>query len=242
MKGKAIAILLVVLGLMAGSTMAQTVFSVGANYWRAALEYDQAELGDISIDPGNLIGPYLNIRSGKLVIGGSMSLGNFKMNYGDTFGDMFGMDVTVDAKVKRTDLNFSVGYSLSRNLTLFGAYKDQKYKFEGSISYEDPWTGETETEDFSDEMPEQKGSFVGGGLSLVLPFSSSPLFAFGSAAYLAANGDDWGDITTVTFGLGLATSSNISLMVGYRMDSMGNDEKDKEKIKGVTATVAYTIR
>ena len=242
MKGKVIAIVLCVLGLVAGSVFAQssTVFSIGASYWRAALEYDQRalaeEFGDMSIDPGNLFGPYLNIRMGKLVLGGSMFVGSFNVDYGSLLEDY---GVTSDMKIKRTDLNFSVGYSLARNLTLFGAYKDMTYKTEGTFTYQDSWSGTSQT---ITEEDEQKGSFVGGGLSLILPFSGSPLFAYGSAAYLAANNDDWADITTVTLGLGVSLQSNLSAMVGYRVDAMGDNQKDQEKIKGVTATLAYTIR
>ncbi|HDQ45877.1 MAG TPA: hypothetical protein ENN17_10340 [bacterium] len=244
MKARGIVIALCIFCLASGYAFAQsgTVFSVGVSYWRAALEFEFEEEDEFDVDwsikPANLLGPYANVRLGNLVLGGSMFTGTFVVDFGDLF-DIW--DTKYDLKIKRTDLNFSAGYSLSRNLTLFGAYKDMTYKFEESLTYEDYWTGYETTE--KDEW-EEKGSFVGGGLSLVFPFPGSSLFAYGSAAYLSAQKEDWSNITTLTVGLGMALQPNLSAMVGYRVDSSSNDDEEgiTEKIKGITATLAYTFR
>ena len=258
MKVKRVVLVLAVLAMVVGNSFAQTAVSIGVNYWRADVDLETGGGGvfsedmtgedgiELSMDPGNMIGPYVSLSLGKIVIGGSMSSGEFNLDMGelqDLYRNLFEFDIEYDIKLKRKDLNFSVGYKLSKYITAFGAYKDETMTLAGdvSVSYTD-WYGDTQSESESVDEEIARESFVGGGLSMAFPFSGSPLFAFGSAAYLAANGDEMGDITTVTFGLGLATRANITVMVGYRVDSMGDDQDNKEKIKGIMATAAYTIR
>lgn len=217
---------------------AQTAVTIGANYWNATMDYGGTGLEEIGleIEPGNMFGPYLNLRLGKAVLGTSMFFGEFNFE----FGDLFLSDISFS--VKRTDMNFSLGYNLSRNVNVFGAYKLMKLK--GESTFIDFW-GQPQTYSVEDEF-----AYAGGGLSLMLPFADSPLFAFGSAAYLTYVGEEEGedeevteiaDIKAITAGLGFYSRSGLSIMVGYRADFSGEGEGE-EKIHGIMATLAYTIR
>ena len=221
--------------------------TIGASYWRAALDYKESEDMNVDVDPGNMYGPYLNLRFGKITIGSSIFLGGFKFNYGsnyympvtvngysyDAYGDMYLAEIKDYAPtVKRTDINFSLGINLTRRISLFGAYKSMKLTRD-----EETYTGDIYTWDYiydilyyegqgeiTTESFEIKGSYYGGGLSLLLPFVNSPLFAFGSAAYLAADDKDNSAITAVTAGLGFYSKSGLSIMAGYRADLSGEGE------------------
>jgi hypothetical protein len=256
---------IIIIFMFTGFCFAQgkPAITIGASYWRAALDYQESGDMNLDIDPGNMYGPYLNLRFGKITIGSSIFLGGFKFNYGDylmpvtvngysydAYGDMYVAVISDYAPtVKRTDINFSLGYNLTRRISIFGAYKSMKLKrdeetYTGNIYtwdyiydiYYDEGQGEITTESF-----EIKGGYYGGGLSLLLPFVNSPLFAFGSAAYLAANDKDNTDITAFTAGLGYYSKSGLTIMAGYRADLSGEGE-GQEKINGFMATMAYTVR
>jgi predicted porin len=235
------------LGLfIAGSLAAQsgTVVTIGGNYWRASM---QAGGEDESADPkaGNLFGPYVNLRMDRLSIGGSWFFGNW---------DFSDNDYTL--KLKRSDLNLSLGYSLNKNLTLFGAYKilklttEMEYADMGIENQDNTWWN----------MP-----YFGGGLSLTYPFPNSPLFLFGSAAYLV-NAKDKMEVTEIdpfteeeytynqevkdkiksfTIGLGYRMESGLSIIGGYRADAHDSGESgsdDNLKVNGLILTLAYTLR
>lgn len=230
---------------VAGSLMAQsgTVVTIGGNYWNATMK--PGEASDLDAKAGHLFGPYISLRTGRLSFGGSWFFGNW-----DYSEDQY------EYKIKRSDLNLSLGLSLNRNLTLFGAYKILKLKSEfGSEEYdidtqENTWWN----------MP-----YFGGGLSLTVPFPNSPLFLFGSGAYLVNAKDEMevtevdpyteeeatydvkvdDKITTFTVGLGYRMRSGVSLLAGYRGDIHKSGEEDEDnnlKINGLILTLAYTLR
>ncbi len=256
---------IVIILMFTGACFAQgkPAITIGGSYWLAALDYKESSDMNIDIDPGNMYGPYLNLRLGKITIGSSIFLGGFKFNYGnyimpvtvggysyDAYGDMYVAEITdYTPTVKRTDINFSLGYNLTRRISIFGAYKSMKLSRD-----EETYTGDIYTWDYiydiyyyegqgdiTTESFELKGSYYGGGISLLLPFVNSPLFGFGSAAYLIANDENNSDITAVTAGLGYYSKSGLSIMAGYRADLSGEGE-GQEKINGFMATIAYTVR
>jgi predicted porin len=246
MKGRGLWVCALLSLLIAGSLAAQsgTVVTIGGNYWRASM---QAGGDDDSVDPkaGNLFGPYINVRMNRLSIGGSWFFGNWDFS-----------ENNYTLKLKRSDLNLSVGYSLNSNLSLFGAYKILKLTTEmgsedlGIDNQENTWWN----------MP-----YYGGGLSLTYPFPNSPLFLFGSGAYLV-NAKDKMEVTeidpfteeeytydqevkdkikTFTVGLGYRMESGLSILGGYRADMHSSGESgsdDNLKVNGLIVTLAYTLR
>ncbi len=230
---------------VAGSVMAQsgTVVTIGGNYWNATMK--PGEASDMDAKAGHLFGPYISLRMDRLSFGGSWFFGNWDYSEDD-----------FSYKIKRSDLNLSLGLSLNRNLTLFGAYKVLKLK-EAFESEE--WDIDADENTMWD-MP-----YIGGGLSLTFPFPDSPLFLFGSGAYLVNAKDEMkvtgvdpfleeeysytqkvdDKITTFTVGLGYRMQSGISLLAGYRGDIHKSGEEDEDnnlKINGLILTLAYTLR
>lgn len=224
----------------------QTAVTVGGHYWYAQPDYKGDFYENVDISPGNMFGPYLNLRVGRIAIGSSMFFGSFNWDYPD-------FDYNFD--INRQDMNFSLGVAVLPRFTIFGAIKNLKLSGEDEFSFIDDWgfswNGRVSVEN--------KGTLYGGGVSGVVPFSASPLFLFWSAAYLTGEMElssssyldgqlleelsEKGDvnITAVTVGLGYQTRSGLALMVGYRADFSGEDEGE-ERIHGVLATLAYTIR
>lgn len=228
-----IGVMLIVL-FLGNVVQAKTAVTIGGNYWRGNVKLDY---GDGEFDKAsNMIGPYINLRSDKLTLGISAFFGKYDFN--DEWRDegFEGKD-----EVSRTDINGSIGYSVARNMNIFFAYKSLSIKNEYDLS------GPYGYWDFSGE-DEAKGSFIGGGLSLMFPFSGSPLFLFGSGAYLTSTGGDFEDINLLAYtaGLGIYSRSGVSFMVGWRADSFKakDDEIDDEilKMDGIMASVAITLR
>ncbi len=226
--------------------------TIGGNYWNANLALPEDIYQGITADPSNMVGPYLNMRFGNWLLGGSLFFGTFALHSGDA-GTGFDMDI------KRNDQNFSFGYSLFKNLNVFAALKSVSYSADENMttSYYDPYWGYQQGEGRV-EM-DNTGKLVGGGISSVVPFSKSPFFLYGSVAYLTGKMDysytmslggtiadlvsekvnanlvSWG------VGIGIQTASGISILIGYRMDNDSVEEAGEEQISGLTATVAYTL-
>ena len=100
--------------VVTGSLQAQTAVTIGGHYWYAQPDVKGGTFGNVEASPGNMFGPYLNLRVGKLALGTSMFFGTFNYDY---------KDLGFEFDLKRTDLNFSVGYSVARRITIFGAVK-----------------------------------------------------------------------------------------------------------------------
>jgi hypothetical protein len=234
---KVLTVILLVLVVTAQVFGQKTTFTIGGSYWRGGLE---SEIGTSKESKAsNMIGPYLNIRMGKMTIGGSMFFGAW--DWSNEYRDM---GFEGEYKEKRTDLNLSLGYSVHRYLSLFFAFKSMKLTEEMNLSYYDAWYGNIPLVDDS----EYTGSFMGGGASLMLPFSGSPFFLFGSLAYLVNSGGDeiYKDINLLAYtaGLGISSRSGFSVMAGWRADEFKTKEHENYslKINGIMATVAYTVR
>jgi hypothetical protein len=256
---------LVTLPLIAQTQMA---FTVGGNYWYAqrTLSGEYYRDGEIESKPGNMVGPYLNLRIGNVILGGSAFWGNFtesNKNHEDY--------KNVDAK--RTDINGSLGISLVNqpnfSFTVFGAIKSLTMK----RGYSYIFTDNTYKQWPIDSKYEETGMLFGGGVSCVIRFPESPVFLFGSASFLQGdrsfkntdtyNGevlaisDGWGfddkgtaQLSAVSGGIGFQTGSNVSILIGYRADILDfkldlpdvANFNGKENLGGLSVTMAYTFR
>lgn len=243
-------ILTISLIVVTGSLQSQTAVTIGGHYWYAQPTYKGDTFENVEVGPGNMFGPYLNLRVGKIALGTSMFFGTFNWDYKD-YGFEF--------DIKRTDLNFSVGYSVARGITLFGAVKSLSLTGDQDVEYEYyDWEWDTYYTYTAKVKAETKGTLYGGGISGVVPVGQSSFFLFYSAAYLSGKiemtssisivdqtvedtTENETSITAVTVGLGAQAGSGITLMVGYRADLSGEDEGE-ERIHGIMATMAYTIR
>ncbi|NQT24288.1 hypothetical protein HQ585_02925 [candidate division KSB1 bacterium] len=249
MRVKAIVLVLFVV-MVAGSVLGQssTVITIGGNYWRGSSDF---YMGDEEISKAaNMIGPYLSMRFGNITLGGSVFWGTWDLSddFADEMGDAFDNVVVKD---KRQDMNFSLGYSISKNLSIFGAYKSLKIENEIAFdvtgyyyNYYNGYWGYID--DSYDETTEETYKFMGGGASMLFPFTNSPLFLYGSLSYLFAQDEDIKDLFGYTFGAGMFSKSGLTLMVGYRAETFKADDEiegsEDWKINGITATLAYTIR
>jgi hypothetical protein len=236
-----------VLVLCSGLAVAQsnTSVTIGGNYWRGTIKAENITGDNTTDKASNLIGPFINVRFDKITLGGSWFFGSWDFSQSD-----------YTYKIKRNDLNFSLGYSINSNITLFGAYKILK------LTEEFGWEsmGITNRENTIWNVP-----YYGGGLSVTYPFPNSPLFLFGSAAYLTHAKDKFDitqydyfsemdvtyeqkvddNITSFTVGLGFRLNSGISILGGYRADSHKSKDENTGnnlKINGLMVTLAYTLR
>lgn len=238
---------------------AQTAFTIGGNYWYAQRSFSGDYWGETKSKAGNMVGPYVNLRIGKWLLGSSMFFGTFSES--SEFNPYYNVDT------KRNDLNFSLGYSILNNLNVFFAVKslsfngkDDDYSYHDYV-YGNIWHAKREIKN--------NGTMIGGGASGVFRFSRSPIFVYWSAAYLTGKRnatdivdvegekiDFWkGDfkadnhLTALSGGLGIQTDAGITILIGYRADILdfksNNQDFDidgKENLNGITVTLAYTLR
>jgi hypothetical protein len=223
--------------------LSQTVITFGGHYWYAESDYKGDRFENIDISPGNMFGPYLNVRLGRFILGSSLFFGTFEW-------EDRSYSVTMD--INRSDLNFSLGYAFAPRFNVFAAVK--RISLTGEMSGAFPDTDER----VGRLEKEYKGLLYGAGVSGFLPFRRSRLFLFWSAAYLMGtidgreesiieelepvrwDGEFETDITALTVGVGYQIPSGLALMVGYRADLSG--ENNEETIHGIMATLAYTVR
>lgn len=280
---KLIQLLLIGMLVMTGVTVqvqAQTVFTIGGSYWRGNSEFESPLYQTQFDKSSHLVGPYLNMRNGKWTLGGSIFWAGWDLA-DETEQDMQngmneiaedarrqnpGYDVEFDGTisaehtVKRTDMNLSLGYSVTRNLSLFAAYKNLKFVEDFDLLIQGDWrisgTGSGSTDEATspvdihetDSGQEQNGSFIGGGATLMLPLTGSPFFLFGSANYMTALTEDWKNLVGYNFGVGYYDKSGVTFMVGYRADIFMDDDEDvmdvgdKAKVSGIMGTIAFTIK
>jgi len=223
--------------------LSQTVITFGGHYWYAESDYKGDRFENIDISPGNMFGPYLNVRLGRFILGSSLFFGTFEWE---------DRSYSVAMDINRSDLNFSLGYAFAPRFNVFAAVK--RLSLTGEMSGTFPDTDER----VGRLEKEYKGLLYGAGVSGFLPFRRSRLFLFWSAAYLMGTVDGreefaeeidapirWDgefetDITSLTVGVGYQIPSGLAVMVGYRADLSGED--NEETIHGVMATLAYTVR
>jgi len=190
--------LVLMLAVFAAAGFSQSAFTIGGNYWRASPDFEFDMYQDTDMGDGNMIGPYINYRFGKLIFGGSLFFGNFKLSrevdaedyfdpydyydwyyWGDYYNQIDLESVKMEATLKRMDINGTIGYSVIRPVTVFAAFKSINSKLtDYKINGED----EEDIDDF-----EYSGILIGGGISGVAVFPQSPFFLFGSFAFLTGS-------------------------------------------------------
>ena len=247
--------------MLAGSAAGQTraVVTIGGSVWNAKSQFEGDAYQGMKADAATWVGPYLNIRLGKVLLGTSMYFGKIPIKSTSDESD-FSIDLN------RSDLNFSLGYSLHPNLNAFFAVKnatikgDREFPYTVLLGYDDfgdPYFG---TYQAKIDM-ENKGTLLGGGLSSTYRFPQSPFFLFGSFALLKGTlnsvvettiegqsvGEPYNKDNSITLkafnaGLGVQTASGISILVGFRGETSTGEGEGQEKVNGIMATLAYTLR
>jgi hypothetical protein len=263
MKMKSVVMALICFILLMGTAYSQIkpVITIGGNYWYAKPNIEGGLFDEYSTSAGNMIGPYLSLRFGKVSLGTAMYFGTFNYELDPNLG-------TVEFDFKRSDINFNLGVNVARGLTVFGALKSMKVNGENTFDWAVVGDGRG-----TEEFTYNQGILLGGGLSSVIAFPASPLFVFGSAAYLLGDLDFSYDalvdgasiltekleasysyrLLTLTGGLGFRTPVGIIIMVGYRYDLGSFSDFDAtelgfevfdgdDHISGIFATLAYSIR
>lgn len=249
--------------MVVGCVQSQTEVTFGAHYWLSGVDYNAFNNDDFNVKMGHLYGPYINLQYGKLLFRSSIFLGNLTFDYGDktSFFDKAnnGLKIHPESEpfsfdMKRTDLNFSLGYFLAPRLSINLAVKSISYITDSDLSLID--TKEIVDAKYSFE---HRGFLYGGGISGKMVFPRLPLFIFWSALYLTGDitvedavtvqdqpfSDSKNEYSTetteVSIGIGYRTPWNFQVMAGYRTDLSGGD-LGEERIHGLVAALIYTLR
>jgi hypothetical protein len=250
----------VVFMFCAVSALAQTkpVITIGGSVWNAKWDAEGKDYEGMKADAGIWVGPYLNIRIGKVLLGSSMYFGKIPIK-GTT-----NMEYEYSIDCSRNDLNFSLGYSLIDNLNAFFAVKNASIKGENtfppaSLAYYDEFGNLNYNLIEIKREIENKGTLFGGGLSGTYRFPQSSIFLFGSFALLkgtmnfstvltSTGGsldqavDESVTLKSYNAGIGFQTGSGISILVGFRGENSSGEGGGEEKVNGIMATLAYTLR
>ncbi|HOT97891.1 MAG TPA: hypothetical protein PLG50_00025 [bacterium] len=256
--------------LTAGLSLAQTktTYTVGAGMWMPAYSWvytgNESGMDDYELGNGSYFGPYLAVNSGRWNFGASMLIGTLKAD--DQEYAWQGLEA------KRTDLNFTLGYRLISTTSLSGnAFIGLKYLKEDQTADSWYWTGySVDTGDYIDWYDKYdatvSGAMYGAGVSLVVPFGGSNLYAYGSMAYLLGtlktennlkstdvnpNGysswdtEDDTHLFALTLGMGYRFPSGFGLNLGYRGDLYGNEASDEfeyaQRLAGLVLNASYTF-
>lgn len=255
---KRVGVVLVVLIFTATFLFAQskTNVTIGGSIWNSKytmLDEDGKEVLDLGT--GSNFGPYLSISSGKLNLGASFLAGKYKVE------DLEGLELT------RNDLNVTIGYrvvsSRTFGLNLFGGVKYLKWNLSGKqtmYEWEYDWTtGEYNWVDYEGEIDNtMSGTLYGGGISAVIPFGSSGVYAYGSLAALTGemkleaddedldveeNGGANTSLIALNAGIGYRFASGLGINAGYRGDFFGAEDSDYiDRLQGFIATLSYTFQ
>lgn len=240
--------LLVLVSLAAGQN---TTVTVGGSVWMC--KYDMVatdtDYDDVEIGTGTMFGPYIAINFDRFNIGANYLLGTFDVKDPEIFlgNDFYG--ATPDVELKRNDVNFTAGYRIiatkSLSMNLFGGVKLLKY------------TATTSIEGYDVET-EMSGPMFGGGASLVIPFGSSNLYAYGSMAYLtgtmnystsldgeeldSGEADEATNLVALTAGMGYRFPGGFGISGGYRADVFGSNEAVYvDRLSGLILSGSYTF-
>ena len=251
---KALVLIVSFLLLVSVMTPAQekTYVTAGLSWWNAQYSYETEEGNKIAdIGTGNMFGPYLSVSHGKFNFGASLFWGSFPVNevaFGGTLED-----VDVDFTMSRGDLNFTVGYRVSRYINLFLGSKFVNFKIDGNLQTTMPvligydFLGNPI---YDDQVIKanldwtQSGPTFGGGVSGVVPFgATSHWYGFGSLALLFGNitnevsvtgysekfeNEISSNIVAVTLGVGYRAPSGLGVNLGYRADLYSGEVKDQD--------------
>ena len=205
-------VLLVILISHRNDLHGQTVITVGGNYWYAMMDYVYLSYDSKA---GRMFGPYIDLQFGKIVCGTSMFWGNFKFVDNQNSLD--------DLELKRTELDFFLGYAFTPMARLFAAYKSKTNKIDG-ISLDETL------------------NYAGAGLSLDMPIFRESVYLHVNASYLSylGNKDDVPSITTFDVGLVYVLQSGLKINGGYKGELYG-DREGENRVHGFIVTVAFPI-
>ncbi len=223
----------------------KTIVTVGGSYWNATYSYQNEDGKDVyEFGTGNLFGPYLSISNGKWNFGSSMYFGTFPVEK---------MEAGNNLDVKRSDLNFTIGYRVHPNINVFGGVKYLKWTMSGEMEYWSDYYNSTVV----DYEATESGPMFGAGVGGTVPLGTSGLYAFGSIAYLVGTmktevkaGDYTSDendsqdiaskLAALNLGLGYRFPSGLGVNIGYRAD-LYTESQDVENYLGGTETVDYNL-
>jgi hypothetical protein len=254
-----LAIVTLVLLVSLGGVFAQnqTTFTIGGGMWSPSYKMvytgNEDNMEDFDLGTGSYIGPYLALNNGRFNFGASMLLGTLNIDDKDLWSGY---------SVKRTDLNFTLGYrvlntsALSGNLFLGLKYvKNNATADDMFYYYIDPETYEyfywTDKYDVT-----TTGTLVGGGASLVIPFGTSNFYSYGSLAYLTGTLSEENsisdysyldidyktDVVALNVGLGYRFQGGFGVNVGYRGDFYSTEESDyADRLAGLILNASYTF-
>jgi hypothetical protein len=236
-----------------------TALTIGGNYWHAQRALSGEYWTDVRSEAGNLAGPYAQFRVGRWLLGMSMYFGTFE-EYG-VHDELYIRKYSFNNK--RSDLNFSVGYSFLEGVTVFAASKNLAFNAgENNLSSYDIG-GSTY---YGTRKCVDKGTMFGGGASGLVRISKSRFFLCASAAYLAGKRKQTDKITSndgrtaeynpesktdnsivaLSGSIGYQAGGAMTVLVGYRADMLDfknrtDGMKGREKVHGINCTLAYTL-
>lgn len=250
---KLVSIVMILLTVFAYANLfaqTKTLVTAGASWWNAQYDIVNKD-GDQIYDIGStsMFGPYLSISHDKLNFGASMFWGTVAIK------DMEGVDL------KRADLNFTIGYRIVNtsafNMNLFAGIKYLNWKMTGteSVLQWDPYFLEYYWAE-QDVERTNNGTMFGGGISAVIPFGTSRMYAYGSIAglggtltyedksSLVASGTEASvSLASLNAGVGYRFPSGLGINGGYRGDFFGSEDSDLvDRLQGFNLTVSYTFQ
>lgn len=200
--------------------------SLGLRGWYSNWSYEPSSVGDLSIDPGLLVGPSAVVRLNKLAFGASYLFGTF------------------DSVLSVPQGQFNVDFK-RRDLDLYAAYRIQKY-LNATLGYK--------RLSYASEVDDQHvGGFSANGIAGGLMFSRSfdnglILSGTGNIMYLSYSIEEAFDQTSKTSGVGFNGEVNLGYriapglpipLLGYRVQGFGGDAHDT--FSGLTLSVLYRL-
>lgn len=250
---KSLPVFLILFTIIAFSNLfaqTKTFVTTGLSWWSAQYDIVNKD-GDKVWDVGNtnMFGPYISVSHNKFNFGASLFWGSVSIK------DLEGVDL------KRADLNLTAGYRLLNtsafNMNLFLGMKYLNLGLTGKqTTYEwDPFY-QTYYPVETDMDVTNSGALFGGGISTIIPFGTSRLYAYGSLAALAGTltyknnvstlsqtNDASTSIVSLTAGLGYRFPSGLGINGGYRGDFFGSEDSDLvDRLQGFNLTLSYTFQ
>lgn len=266
--------------------------TVGGQYWLTMLDYDLDfyDEGRVQVEASHIYGPTLHLRFGMLHIAGSYTMGTFNFDaigkfdllldkyesdhdqYYDMIMDAYaGADHDTYYAVRfqdyattfdRNEINASIGYMLSSNLLLFGAYKGIRYTWKETdmnyvlyeyIPHDDPFqagdytpviNGDEDDSRFTSPYSRtQNLHYFGPGLMLSLPFGTIPVSLDTRAVYYFPSDQVNSEITAITALFTYRAPFGLNASIGYHAQLRSlPDKRDYEKTThGPVVQLSYTL-
>ena len=245
--------------------------------------------GRVDVSTSHMFGPTLDLRFGGLHIQGSYTMGSFDFaaigifdrwisQYDDKDNQYYDMiravypeaDDGTDyalrienwaTRLDRNELNALVGYMLSSNLLLFGAYKNIRYNWhETDINYTlfeyvenpdpfgngtiEPVNGTEAASRFTTPYSRKLNMhYFGPGLKLVLPFGDLPIGFDATAVYYFPAEKKDSEITSLLGSLTFHAPFGLSLSLGYhaQLRSLPNSGDYEKTTHGPFVQVLFTF-